>query len=76
VHVINSPKPGLVSALNSGLEIASGKYIARIDADYVMFPGRLQLQFDYLEIHTYINVLGTDVIEIDAEGKEIGSSYM
>lgn len=73
MQVVHSDRPGLVSALNSGLKIASGKYIARIDSDDLMLPDRLQLQFEYLELNTDVIVLGTDVIEINEKGEEIGS---
>jgi glycosyltransferase involved in cell wall biosynthesis len=72
MQVIPSNNPGLVSALNEGLRFASGKYIARIDADDLMLPSRLQLQFEYLELHADVIVLGTDVIEINEDGEEIG----
>ena len=43
---------GIARALNFGIKMSSGKYIARMDADDVSYPNRLQLQFDYLEHHT------------------------
>jgi glycosyltransferase involved in cell wall biosynthesis len=41
--------PGLVNALNAGLEAASGAFIARMDADDVMHPERLEAQLDVIE---------------------------
>ena len=42
-------KPGIVAALNTGLAIARGTYIARMDADDWSYPDRLQNQYEILE---------------------------
>ena len=39
----------LPSSLNKALELANGKYIARMDADDICLPHRLQKQFDFME---------------------------
>ena len=38
-----------ISALNDGLRMAQGKYIARMDADDVMHPDRLKIQVSLME---------------------------
>ncbi|KAA6348477.1 putative glycosyltransferase EpsE [termite gut metagenome] len=48
-----------IGSLNLGLRRSSGKYIARMDADDVMFPKRLQLQYETMETHTEVAVCGT-----------------
>ncbi|MCG8308975.1 MAG: glycosyltransferase [Cytophagales bacterium] len=48
---IHVPTPGIVSALNRGLEISGGKYIARMDADDWSFEDRLEAQYVFLENH-------------------------
>lgn len=40
---------GVVAAHNAGLELATGRFIARMDADDEMFPDRLQEQVALLE---------------------------
>lgn len=47
-----------IASLNLLLDTAKGKYIARMDADDVMLPERLQLQYDYMEMHHDIGILG------------------
>lgn len=39
----------LPSSLNIGLSLAKGKYIARMDADDICLPDRLQKQYDFME---------------------------
>lgn len=42
---------GIVKALNAGLQVARGRYIARMDADDLSLAGRLGLQKKHLEDH-------------------------
>ena len=50
---------GVVGALNAGLDIARGRYIARMDADDVALPHRLARQVEFMEAHPDIGVCGT-----------------
>lgn len=52
---------GLVQALNTGLDVAKGKYIARMDADDIMLEERLQRQVDFLAQHEHIDLVATQV---------------
>ena len=49
IVILNQNNTGLSVALNNGLAISTGKYIARLDADDFAFPNRLQLQYDFME---------------------------
>jgi glycosyltransferase involved in cell wall biosynthesis len=57
--VQNEQKQGLVNSLNIGLDIANGKYIARMDCDDISLPQRLQKQFDFMETHPDIGICGS-----------------
>lgn len=46
--IVTSKNPGIVSALNTGLEISKADYIARIDSDDKMHPGRIDNQRNFL----------------------------
>lgn len=48
---------GLANILNIGIDMARGKYIARMDSDDISLPNRLQVQFDYLEQHPDIDLV-------------------
>ena len=47
---------GLSNVLNVGIGMARGKYIARMDSDDISMPERLQVQVDYLEKHTDVDL--------------------
>lgn len=48
-RLIQQPHRGLVAALNRGLEHCTGAYVARLDADDLAHPRRLELQKQALE---------------------------
>lgn len=55
----NETNRGLIYSLNLGLKEASGKYIARMDADDICLPERFERQVAFLTKNTDITVLGT-----------------
>lgn len=58
----NDGNKGLIYSLNYGLEIAQGKYIARMDADDIAMDTRLEKQVSFLENNPDISILGTAFI--------------
>lgn len=50
---------GIVYQLNRGIKLARGRYIARMDADDISLPGRLEKQFDFMEENPHIDISGT-----------------
>lgn len=54
-----------ISSLNLLLEKAIGKYIARMDADDIMVKDRLQVQFDYMESHSHVDLVGSGMNYMD-----------
>lgn len=57
IQIHHLEKPNLVNALNFGIQISQGQYIARMDADDLSYKDRLQLQIDYLDAHEDIDVV-------------------
>jgi glycosyltransferase involved in cell wall biosynthesis len=50
-------EPDFIAALNAGMHAAHGKYIARMDADDIMLPDRLQTQYGYMEAHPEVDLV-------------------
>jgi glycosyltransferase involved in cell wall biosynthesis len=74
VRVISRPNTGIVGALNDGLVAAHGKYIARMDADDLCEPNRLELQLRRLEAEPDLVALGSCAIAIDPDGELLGDA--
>jgi glycosyltransferase involved in cell wall biosynthesis len=49
VRVVRLPRSGLIAALESARESARGRYLARMDADDVAEPSRLERQLELME---------------------------
>jgi len=56
VYHRNIKNTGLAENLNTGLRLARGKYIARMDGDDISLPERLRIQVEYLETHPDIDL--------------------
>jgi glycosyltransferase involved in cell wall biosynthesis len=70
IIIYRQPKNfGIVEALNKGLQMSQGKYFARLDADDLSLPSRLETQFQYLESHPEIGVVGSNIKIINPTGK-------
>lgn len=72
ILIINKKNIGLPNSLNKGLKIATGEYIARMDADDISFPERLENQVKYLDKNEDIVLIGTLAKKIDENNNEIG----
>lgn len=70
VYVKNEENLGVAATLNRGLALARGEYIARMDADDISLPRRLELQAACLDAHPDIAVLGTNVETFDENGPQ------
>lgn len=70
-YLENEQNHGIVYTLNKGLQAANSKYIARMDADDISLPHRLQRQVSFLEQHPEVGVLGTAYLPIDENEKPV-----
>jgi glycosyltransferase EpsE len=66
---------GFVRALNCGLKIARGKYIARMDGDDIAESYRLDLQIRFLERNSLYSVVGGAMNLINEAGSITSSRY-
>lgn len=62
---------GLTICLNAGIQLARGKYIARMDADDISLPYRFEEQIKYLDEHPGVAALGTGFTLVDEVGNHI-----
>jgi hypothetical protein len=69
LKVFSMAHRGLVSTLNHGLDLAQGKFIARMDADDRMAPTRLERQVRAMLDNPAWAVCGTGYRVIDDEGQ-------
>lgn len=67
--VTNETNLGLIQTLNKGVNLAKGKYIARMDADDVSHKERIKSQVDFLTKHPKVDILGTKATPIGVDGK-------
>ncbi|HLA07522.1 MAG TPA: glycosyltransferase family 2 protein [Anaerolineales bacterium] len=73
IRLIRLPQNQRVAAAcNVGIQVAQGKYIARMDADDVSLPGRFSTQVEFMESHPDIGVLGCGMRFIDEAGNPLG----
>lgn len=49
ILLINRENKGIIKSLNEGIEQAQGKYIARMDADDINLPNRLEKQIKFMK---------------------------
>lgn len=58
-YIKNEVNLKLIATLNLGLELARGKYIARLDADDIALPDRFAKQVDFLERYPDYGLIGS-----------------
>jgi glycosyltransferase involved in cell wall biosynthesis len=63
---------GLVRRLNQIIDVAQGDYIARMDADDIMLPERLEKQFAVFISNSKIDIVATAAFTIDENDNPIG----
>lgn len=80
-YIENEANIGLTRSLNKGISLAKGEYIARMDADDVSLPARLEKQVQFLDSREGVGLLGTSWLSINDVGlllsvnKACGGAY-
>ena len=67
----NQNQKGLPGALNTGLAAARGYYIARMDQDDISQPYRLKMEYEFLETHPQICIVGGGYAPFNENGHRI-----
>ncbi|HTK19974.1 MAG TPA: glycosyltransferase family A protein, partial [Mucilaginibacter sp.] len=73
IVLVNKEHEGIAQALNTGLRLAEGHYVARFDADDICMPDRLEKQFNFLEDHPDYVLTGSDAEYILENGEYLFS---
>ena len=70
IRRLQRPAPGIVAALNAGIDAAQGDWIARMDADDLAHPERIEQQLNYLRHNPHVDLCSSEV-EIFSNEKPI-----
>lgn len=76
ILIIDRENRGLSASINEGVSLAKGFWIARMDADDVSLPNRLEKQIAYLTKHEDIDVLGSCAYLQNGDGQYLGISCL
>lgn len=72
IHVVSLEHAGVVAAMNAGIQLARGQWIARIDADDLAQPDRLERQLQVVRAHPHLAAVGSHSHIIGQSGKVVG----
>ncbi len=70
--VVDGQRRGLAARLNQAIELARGRYLARMDADDIAYPERLERQLAFLEAHPEVDLLGAGMMVFGDDGEPTG----
>ncbi|TKC55811.1 glycosyltransferase [Pedobacter hiemivivus] len=73
-YFINPVNLGIVETLNKGIDLARGKYLARMDADDIALPERFEKQYHLMEHNPQIAVCGSHAFNINDSGIKTGNN--
>jgi glycosyltransferase involved in cell wall biosynthesis len=71
LRVLRQEPRGLVEALTLGIAASVAPYVARMDADDLSFPQRLEHQLALLEARPDVGLVASWVVVVDEEGREL-----
>ncbi len=74
--IANNHNLGLAASLNVGIKSAKALLIARMDADDIAFPNRLEEQVDFLRQYPNVDILGTGIIQMTQMGEKESSRLL
>lgn len=76
IRLVQRPNKGLIATLNEGIALARSPLIARMDADDIALPHRLERQCTYLKSHPETVAVGSYVQFMDRCGHTYRTKYL
>lgn len=71
IKVIHQENLGLTKSLNKAISLSKSKYIARLDADDIAEPKRLEIQYNYLQSNPQVDLVASNYYLIDSDGNRL-----
>jgi glycosyltransferase involved in cell wall biosynthesis len=71
-YYANEGNKGLIFSLNKAIDLAAGRYIARMDADDICAPERLQVQKEWLDAHPASSINACHIAFMDEHDAPAG----
>ena len=76
IVLINQKNVGLAKSLNNGIAISKSDFIARMDADDIAYPERIQKQHKFLSSNPEYIIVGSNAKIIDKDGYFVYNSNL
>ena len=70
--IVDGQNRGISYRLNQQIELANGFFFARMDADDIMYPKRIEEQVRFMMEHPQTDIVGTAVCVIDDNNEILG----
>jgi len=71
LKIVSRPNTGIVGALNDGLAVARGEFVARMDSDDIATPTRFEKQLAAMQSDAGCVALGSAVLFTDPKGRPL-----
>lgn len=73
IRVLTQPNAGIAHAMNRGIDLARGEWVACMHGDDVMLPTRLERQLAFVRDNPDLDVASALVYLVDGRGRRIGA---